>query len=87
LAEGEIGSLNRDKSWWRNFKSVRGHTESKWPIYWLLGLPFHSADPAKTKQMKAEGIGPTRLLQKIGRASVYRALGESLLPDHCQSLS
>jgi len=37
-----------------------------------------SIDPAKIKQMKAEGIGPSAVTKalKIGRASVYRALAE-----------
>ncbi len=35
-----------------------------------------SIDPAKIKQMKAEGLGPSAIAKalKIGRASVYRAL-------------
>jgi len=35
-----------------------------------------SIDPAKIKQMKAEGMGPSAIAKalKIGRASVYRAL-------------
>jgi DNA invertase Pin-like site-specific DNA recombinase len=37
-----------------------------------------SIDPAKIKQMKAEGLGPSAIAKalKIGRASVYRALTE-----------
>jgi DNA invertase Pin-like site-specific DNA recombinase len=37
-----------------------------------------SIDPAKVKQMKADGMGPSRIAKalKIGRASVYRALSE-----------
>jgi DNA invertase Pin-like site-specific DNA recombinase len=37
-----------------------------------------SIDPAKVKQMKADGIGPSAIAKvlKIGRASVYRALSE-----------
>ena len=36
-----------------------------------------SIDPAKIKQMKADGMGPSAIAKalKIGRASVYRALG------------
>ena len=35
-----------------------------------------SIDPAKIKQMKADGMGPSAIAKalKIGRASVYRAL-------------
>src|ERR1700746_3335760 len=35
-------------------------------------------DPTKIKQMKADGMGPSRIAKalKIGRASVYRALSE-----------
>jgi len=35
-----------------------------------------SIDPAKVKDMKAKGMGPTAIAKalKIGRASVYRAL-------------
>jgi DNA invertase Pin-like site-specific DNA recombinase len=35
-------------------------------------------DPAKVRQMKANGIGPSAIAKalKIGRASVYRALAE-----------
>jgi hypothetical protein len=35
-----------------------------------------SIDPAKIKQMKADGAGPSAIAMtlKIGRASVYRAL-------------
>ena len=35
-----------------------------------------SIDPAKVKQMKADGMGPSAIAKalKIGRASVYRAL-------------
>ena len=37
-----------------------------------------SIDPAKIKQMKADGLGPSAIAKalKIGRASVYRALTE-----------
>jgi DNA invertase Pin-like site-specific DNA recombinase len=37
-----------------------------------------SIDPAKIKQMKADGFGPSAIAKalKIGRASVYRALAE-----------
>jgi DNA invertase Pin-like site-specific DNA recombinase len=37
-----------------------------------------SVDPAKVKQMKADGIGPSAIAKalKIGRASVYRALAD-----------
>jgi DNA invertase Pin-like site-specific DNA recombinase len=37
-----------------------------------------SIDPAKVKQMKNEGMGPSAIAKtlKIGRASVYRALAE-----------
>jgi DNA invertase Pin-like site-specific DNA recombinase len=37
-----------------------------------------SIDPAKVKQMRADGMGPTAIAKalKIGRASVYRALSE-----------
>jgi DNA invertase Pin-like site-specific DNA recombinase len=37
-----------------------------------------SIDPAKVRQMKADGIGPSAIAKalKIGRASVYRALAE-----------
>jgi DNA invertase Pin-like site-specific DNA recombinase len=37
-----------------------------------------SIDPAKIKQMKADGVGPSVIAKtlKIGRASVYRALAE-----------
>ena len=36
-----------------------------------------SIDPAKVKDMKAQGMGPSAIAKtlKIGRASVYRALG------------
>jgi DNA invertase Pin-like site-specific DNA recombinase len=35
-----------------------------------------SIDPARVKQLKADGLGPTEIARtlKIGRASVYRAL-------------
>jgi DNA invertase Pin-like site-specific DNA recombinase len=35
-----------------------------------------SIDPAKVKQMKGDGMGPSAIAKalKIGRASVYRAL-------------
>jgi DNA invertase Pin-like site-specific DNA recombinase len=38
-----------------------------------------SIDPAKVKKMKADGMGPSAIAKalKIGRASVYRALGAS----------
>jgi DNA invertase Pin-like site-specific DNA recombinase len=37
-----------------------------------------SIDPAKVRQMKAEGLGPSAIAKtlKIGRASVYRALSD-----------
>jgi DNA invertase Pin-like site-specific DNA recombinase len=37
-----------------------------------------SVDPAKVKQMKTDGMGPSAIAKalKIGRASVYRALAE-----------
>jgi len=37
-----------------------------------------SVDPAKVKQMKADGMGPSAIAKtlRIGRASVYRALAE-----------
>jgi DNA invertase Pin-like site-specific DNA recombinase len=37
-----------------------------------------SIDPAKVRQMKADGMGPSAIAKalKIGRASVYRALAE-----------
>ena len=37
-----------------------------------------SIDPVKIKQMKADGMGPSAIAKalKIGRASVYRALGD-----------
>ena len=37
-----------------------------------------SIDPAKVKALKAEGMGPSAIAKtlKIGRASVYRVLGE-----------
>jgi len=37
-----------------------------------------SIDPAKIKQMKADGVGPSAIAKAlgIGRASVYRALAE-----------
>ena len=37
-----------------------------------------SIDPAKIKQMKADGMGPSAIAKalKIGRASAYRALGD-----------
>ena len=37
-----------------------------------------SINPAKIKQMKADGMGPSAIAKslKIGRASVYRALAE-----------
>jgi DNA invertase Pin-like site-specific DNA recombinase len=37
-----------------------------------------SIDPARVRQMKADGMGPSRIAKalKIGRASVYRALSE-----------
>src|SRR6201981_1423378 len=37
-----------------------------------------SIDPEKVRQMKADGMGPSRIAKalKIGRASVYRALSE-----------
>jgi DNA invertase Pin-like site-specific DNA recombinase len=36
-----------------------------------------SIDPARVKQLKSDGLGPTEIARmlKIGRASVYRALG------------
>jgi DNA invertase Pin-like site-specific DNA recombinase len=41
-----------------------------------------SIDPARVKQLKADGLGPTEIARtlKIGRASVYRAL-EQLRQD------
>jgi DNA invertase Pin-like site-specific DNA recombinase len=38
-----------------------------------------SIDPAKVRQMKAEGMGPSAIAKalKMGRASVYRALGSN----------
>jgi Helix-turn-helix domain of resolvase len=37
-----------------------------------------SIDPARVKQLKADGLGPTEIARtlKIGRASVYRVLGQ-----------
>ena len=37
-----------------------------------------SIDPARVKQLKADGLGPTEIARtlKIGRASVYRLLEE-----------
>ena len=37
-----------------------------------------SIDPARVKQVKSDGLGPTEIARtlKIGRASVYRVLGE-----------
>jgi DNA invertase Pin-like site-specific DNA recombinase len=48
----------------------------------ILGQDYNgrkaSSDPAKIRQMKAEGLGPSAIAKtlKIGRASVYRALAE-----------
>jgi len=46
------------------------------PVIYMTGGRKASIDPAKVRQMKADGMGPSAIAKalKIGRASVYRAL-------------
>jgi DNA invertase Pin-like site-specific DNA recombinase len=66
--------INRTRGPWRLLRQLWLYGGWSW---WVLRSQVVSYDPAKIKKMKDDRMGPSEIAKtlKIGRASVYRALG------------